>query len=99
MTQGAVAGRPLLVFALRPVLLAGCNAPLGEVDTCMFLGTGGSLQLPGFGVEMAIKNMEYSALDDSKVFLPAMTPALLLIISPASQNAGTQCFALVFFLS
>jgi len=25
-----------------------------------------SLQVPGFGVEMALKNMEYSALDDSK---------------------------------
>ena len=24
-------------------------------------------QLPGFGVELAIKNMEYSAMDDTKV--------------------------------
>ena len=28
------------------------------------------LQVPGFGVEMALKNMEYSALDDSKVGRP-----------------------------
>ena len=35
---------------------------------CALLGANrGRLQLPGFGVEMAIKNMEYSALDDSKV--------------------------------
>ena len=33
----------------------------------MDLGTGELLQLPGFGVELAIKNMEYSAMDDSKV--------------------------------
>ena len=27
------------------------------------------MTLPGFGVEMAVKNMEYSALDDRKVRL------------------------------
>ena len=35
--------------------------------TCLELGTAEALQLPGFGVELAIKNMEYSAVDDTKV--------------------------------
>ncbi|KAK9811403.1 hypothetical protein WJX72_003341 [[Myrmecia] bisecta] len=61
-------GGPHVVFAYRPVRLEGCLSTdqLGE-QQCSALGTGEALQLPGFGVEMAIKNMEYSALDDSKV--------------------------------
>ena len=53
-----------LVYVYRPVLLPGCS---GRGDACVDLGTGEPLQLPGFGVELALKNMEYSALDDSKV--------------------------------
>ena len=60
-------GRPALSFVVRPVLAAACHSPTQWVDQCEFLGTEAPLQLPGFGVEMAIKNMEYSALDDSKV--------------------------------
>jgi UDP-glucose:glycoprotein glucosyltransferase len=52
------------VYAYRPVLLPGCG---GKGDACVDLGTGELLQLPGFGVELALKNMEYSALDDSNV--------------------------------
>jgi len=50
----------------RPVLLEGCGSQGdGEAgEQCFDLGTGDNLQLPGFGVEMAVKNMEYSALDD-----------------------------------
>ena len=51
------------MYVYRPVLLHGC----GGEDACLDLGTGEALQLPGFGVELALKNMEYSALDDSKV--------------------------------
>lgn len=57
------AGKAKLAYAYRPVLLPGCKA----VDECAKWGVGGNLQLPGYGVEMAIKNMEYSALDDAKV--------------------------------
>lgn len=54
------------------MLRAACGVEASEAaDSCTFHGTGGSLQLPGFGVEMAIKNMEYSALDDSKVLVAA----------------------------
>jgi hypothetical protein len=64
------AGAVKLTYVYRPVLLEGCTAEdMGE-SSCLLMGTGGNLQLPGYGVEMAIKNMEYSALDDSKVGLP-----------------------------
>lgn len=67
-TRSAGAGSPALAFAWRPVLRPACHAHGVQTNECLFLGTGGPLQLPGFGVEMAIKNMEYSALDDSKVW-------------------------------
>lgn len=51
------------MYVLRPVMLQGCQ----ERQGCSQLGTGKALQLAGYGVEMAIKNMEYSALDDSQV--------------------------------
>lgn len=57
------AGGDRVVYVYRPVLLEGC----GVGQACVALGSGGPVQLPGFGVELAIKNMEYSALDDSKV--------------------------------
>ena len=57
------AGREKLAYAYRPVLLASCN----DIDACARLGQAPALQLPGYGVEMAIKNMEYSAMDDAKV--------------------------------
>ena len=56
-------GTPL-VYALRAMLTQGCS----ELSTCSLLGTQDTLHLAGYGVEMAIKNMEYSALDDSQVF-------------------------------
>lgn len=45
------------------MLLEGCP----QLGPCSLLGTGEVLHLAGYGVEMAIKNMEYSALDDSQV--------------------------------
>eukprot|EP00854_Cymbomonas_tetramitiformis_P021362 gene21362-25675_t len=53
---------PGIQYVLRPVLFPGCGA-----GTCAALGTGGALQIPGYGVELAIKNMEYKAQDDQKV--------------------------------
>ncbi len=53
-----------LAYIYRPALLSSCH---GVEGTCLELGTSEALQLPGFGVELAIKNMEYSAMDDSKV--------------------------------
>ena len=36
-----------------------------DTSSCSSLGAGDSLTIPGYGVELAIKNMEYNARDDS----------------------------------
>ena len=66
-TNVSSAGEPRLRYVVRPILLRGCTARGEELDPCATLGSGSGLQIPGFGVEMAVKNMEYSALDDKKV--------------------------------
>ena len=63
--RGARAAPPRrLAYAWRPLLEAGaCGA---QAHPCTRLGTGERLVLPGYGVELALKNMEYNAQDDSK---------------------------------
>ncbi|XP_024024438.1 UDP-glucose:glycoprotein glucosyltransferase isoform X2 [Morus notabilis] len=51
-------------YAVRPVLPSGCEAKIGH---CGGVGTRNSLNLGGYGVELALKNMEYKAMDDSTV--------------------------------
>ncbi|KAG2537562.1 hypothetical protein PVAP13_9NG299400 [Panicum virgatum] len=51
-------------YALRPVLPSGCQA------TSSFCGSIGALDavtLSGYGVELALKNMEYKAMDDTAI--------------------------------
>ncbi|EFJ45735.1 hypothetical protein VOLCADRAFT_105823 [Volvox carteri f. nagariensis] len=52
-----------LMFAFRPLLTTTCEPLSG----CARAGTGGQLLLPGWGVEAALKNTEYSAMDDKEV--------------------------------
>lgn len=63
------AGKPRLRYIYRPVFLPGCLSEAEVMDSCAELGFGPHVTLPGFGVEMAVKNMEYSALDDRKVII------------------------------
>ncbi|KAI4296235.1 hypothetical protein L6164_036209 [Bauhinia variegata] len=51
-------------YVLRPQLPAGCEADFGH---CGSVGARESVNLGGFGVELALKNMEYKAMDDSAV--------------------------------
>lgn len=51
-------------YVVRPVLPSGCEA---EVGLCGAVGARDSLNLGGYGVELALKNMEYKAIDDSTV--------------------------------
>ncbi|KAK9839732.1 hypothetical protein WJX84_005510 [Apatococcus fuscideae] len=62
-------GQRPLRYAYRPVLLEGCVGEGSDVtpDSCEVLGVSQQLQIGGYGVELAIKNMEYSALDDSQI--------------------------------
>ena len=49
---------------VRPVLPSGCEA---EVGPCEAVGARDSSNLGGYGVELALKNMEYKAMDDSAI--------------------------------
>lgn len=51
-------------YVVRPVLPSGCEA---EIDRCGAVGAKDSLNLGGYGVELALKNMEYKAMDDSTI--------------------------------
>ena len=55
----AAAGAARLAYAVRPLALEGCDA-----GACGDYGRGGPLQLAGYGVELALKNMEYKAMDE-----------------------------------
>ncbi|KAF6171102.1 hypothetical protein GIB67_020581 [Kingdonia uniflora] len=50
-------------YVVRPVLPSGCE----ESGSCGAVGSRDSLNLGGYGVELAIKNMEYKAMDDSTI--------------------------------
>lgn len=51
-------------YVVRPVLPSGCETKIGH---CGVVGTKDPLNLGGYGVELALKNMEYKAMDDSKI--------------------------------
>lgn len=51
-------------YVVRPVLPSGCET---STDHCGAVGASDALNLGGYGVELALKNMEYKAMDDSTV--------------------------------
>ncbi|KAK1430222.1 hypothetical protein QVD17_12804 [Tagetes erecta] len=51
-------------YVVRPVLPSGCESKVGH---CGAIGTRDPLNLGGYGVELALKNMEYKAMDDSEI--------------------------------
>ncbi|RDX75646.1 UDP-glucose:glycoprotein glucosyltransferase, partial [Mucuna pruriens] len=51
-------------YVLRPVLPAGCETNVGH---CGSVGASESVNLGGYGVELAFKNMEYKAMDDRTI--------------------------------
>ncbi|KAI9397239.1 hypothetical protein POPTR_003G018900v4 [Populus trichocarpa] len=51
-------------YVVRPVLPSGCESKVGR---CVAVGASDSLNLGGYGVELALKNMEYKAMDDSAI--------------------------------
>ncbi|KAF8411993.1 hypothetical protein HHK36_004552 [Tetracentron sinense] len=51
-------------YVVRPVLPSGCEA---RSSRCGAVGTRDALNLGGYGVELALKNMEYKAMDDSAI--------------------------------
>ncbi|ONK57353.1 uncharacterized protein A4U43_C10F19220 [Asparagus officinalis] len=51
-------------YVVRPVLPIGCPV---AASSCSVVGTSGAVNLGGYGVELALKNMEYKAMDDSAI--------------------------------
>ncbi|KAJ0710636.1 putative UDP-glucose:Glycoprotein Glucosyltransferase [Helianthus annuus] len=51
-------------YVVRPVLPSGCESKSGY---CGAVGTRDPVNLGGYGVELALKNMEYKAMDDSEI--------------------------------
>ncbi|KAJ0970439.1 hypothetical protein J5N97_023316 [Dioscorea zingiberensis] len=51
-------------YVVRPVLPSGCQA---ITSYCGGIGTSDAVHLGGYGVELALKNMEYKAMDDSAI--------------------------------
>ncbi|XP_062204872.1 UDP-glucose:glycoprotein glucosyltransferase-like isoform X2 [Phragmites australis] len=51
-------------YALRPVLSSGCQA---TSSFCGSIGAVDAVTLSGYGVELALKNMEYKAMDDTAI--------------------------------
>ncbi|XP_047315092.1 UDP-glucose:glycoprotein glucosyltransferase [Impatiens glandulifera] len=51
-------------YVHRPVLPSGCELKTGN---CGAVGTKDPVNLGGYGVELALKNMEYKAMDDSAI--------------------------------
>ncbi|KAD6454405.1 hypothetical protein E3N88_09111 [Mikania micrantha] len=51
-------------YVVRPVLPSGCESKSGH---CGAVGTRDPLNLGGYGAELALKNMEYKAMDDSEI--------------------------------
>lgn len=81
----AADSRPALAYAWRPYMAGSGEGGACDPSGCARLGTGDRLVLPGYGVEMAIKNMEYNARDDSKKKVGAASAAAR---APAASGAG-----------
>lgn len=81
---------PRLAYAWRPVLggSGSACAAADEVHPCTRLGTEGPLVLPGYGVELALKNMEYNAQDDSKKVCLQSCVAALCCTSSIMRRKG-----------
>ncbi|KAI7981620.1 UDP-glucose:glycoprotein glucosyltransferase [Camellia lanceoleosa] len=51
-------------YVARLVLPSGCQSKSGH---CAAVGTNNPVHLGGYGVELALKNMEYKAMDDRAI--------------------------------
>ncbi|XP_051146784.1 UDP-glucose:glycoprotein glucosyltransferase [Andrographis paniculata] len=64
LTLSEAAKKGQVKYVARSVLPSGCES---KAATCGAIGTGEPLNLAGYGVELALKNMEYKAMDDSAI--------------------------------
>ncbi|KAG8368795.1 hypothetical protein BUALT_Bualt15G0083900 [Buddleja alternifolia] len=62
LSEAATKGK--VKYVVRSVLPSGCES---KSSSCGTIGIGEPLNLGGYGVELALKNMEYKAMDDSTI--------------------------------
>ncbi|CAN7053976.1 unnamed protein product [Brassica rapa subsp. trilocularis] len=62
LAQAAKEGK--VTYVVRPVLPSGCES---KTRPCGAIGARDNVSLAGYGVELALKNMEYKAMDDSAI--------------------------------
>ncbi|KAM7250288.1 hypothetical protein ACFE04_022171 [Oxalis oulophora] len=62
LVQAAKEGK--VKYVVRPVLPSGCES---KTTPCGAVGAKDPVSLSGYGVELALKNMEYKAMDDSEI--------------------------------
>ncbi|KAH0875645.1 hypothetical protein HID58_073007 [Brassica napus] len=62
LAQAAKEGK--VTYVVRPVLPSGCES---KTRSCGAIGARDNVSLAGYGVELALKNMEYKAMDDSAI--------------------------------
>lgn len=77
----------LVKYVLRPVLPSGCEQAAGR---CGSVGTVNSVNLGGYGVELALKNMEYTAIDDSDIRKGEFTDDPREDGSPEGEQAAVE---------
>ncbi|KZV49802.1 UDP-glucose:glycoprotein glucosyltransferase [Dorcoceras hygrometricum] len=64
LTLVEAARKGKIKYVVRSVMPSGCESKSGS---CGAIGTGEPPNLGGYGVELALKNMEYKAMDDSTI--------------------------------
>ncbi|KAL2647851.1 hypothetical protein AAZV13_05G141800 [Glycine max] len=80
-------------YVLRPVLPAGCES---KINHCGSVGAGESVNLGGYGVELALKNMEYKAMDDSTVKKAQLRIAGVTLEDPRTEDLSQEVRGFIF---
>jgi UDP-glucose:glycoprotein glucosyltransferase len=75
---------------LRPVLPSGCQA---TSSFCGSIGAVDAVTLSGYGVELALKNMEYKAMDDTAIKKGNSASCFLLLLSSFWNYQVNICHA------
>ncbi|KAI8555132.1 hypothetical protein RHMOL_Rhmol05G0150600 [Rhododendron molle] len=76
-------------YVVRPVLPSGCQSVSGH---CAVVGASDPVNLGGYGVELALKNMEYKAMDDSTI----KKGAGVTLEDPHTEDLGQEVRGFIF---
>lgn len=80
-------------YAIRPVLLPGCTLTKhgeGSSASCMAYGTERPPALSGYGIQLAIKSMEYSQVDDASAPTASAQDGASGVVDTATSAQATS---------